>query len=131
MSFSLSDLAAAVRLYLNEQGANRTPIRVKIYTVEDREPFAVNLPTAQTQHPETSTQEDEHGLSLPRPIQDILRTLREVDRPLSRTRLLEEMGRRGMDWSDRTVARYLAELMADGTIENPETARPRGYRIVT
>jgi hypothetical protein len=62
---------------------------------------------------------------------DILKVLREVRRPLSRTRLLEEMARRGMDWSERTVARYVADLMADGTIVNPEGEHPRGYRMAS
>lgn len=72
---------------------------------------------------------DERGDGLSPCVLDILKVLRELKRPLSRTRLQEEMAKRGMYWSDRTVARYLAHLMEDGTVENPEDARPRGYRL--
>ena len=65
---------------------------------------------------------------------DILATLRAAGRPLTKTRLLEAMEARchagqAEEWSQRTVDRRLAELMADGTISNPEDARPRGYRL--
>lgn len=52
--------------------------------------------------------------------QDILRTLRECGRPLTKTRLLEEMMRAGRERSESTVCRRSALHMEDGTIENPE-----------
>jgi hypothetical protein len=65
---------------------------------------------------------------------DVLAALRAVGRPLTKTRLLEEMAARARrresgEWSESTVCRRLANLMEDGTIENPEGARPRGYRL--
>lgn len=68
---------------------------------------------------------------LPDCLTDILLTLREHHpRPLTKTRLLEEMFTAGRTYADSTVARYLAVLMEDGTIENPGVkARPPGYRL--
>jgi hypothetical protein len=65
---------------------------------------------------------------------DVLAALRAAGKPLTKTRLLEEMAararrREGGEWSESTVCRRLANLMEDGTIENPEGARPRGYRL--
>jgi len=80
-------------------------------------------------------QEDrEGGPGLHPCAKDILDTLRAAGRPLSQSLLLEALGKRNSagqcgEWSQSTVCRRLAELMADGTIENPEDARPRGYRI--
>jgi hypothetical protein len=39
------------------------------------------------------------------------------------------MGRRRMDWSQRTVAGYLARMVEDGTLINDPDARLRGFRL--
>lgn len=82
---------------------------------------------------ETELEERGHG-GLDACTRDILGALRSSSRPLTKTRLLEVMMERlhrgeGGEWSERTVCRRLAELLADGTIENPSDARPRGYRL--
>lgn len=64
----------------------------------------------------------------------ILALLREAGRPLTKSRLIELLdegarGGRWEDWSESTINRRLAELMDDGTITNPDDARPRGYRL--
>jgi hypothetical protein len=71
----------------------------------------------------------EKGPGIHRCTRDILRTLREAGKPLTKTRLLEEMERLGFEWSESMVCRRLAEMMSDGTLENPDDARPRGYRL--
>ena len=98
-------------------------------------PEAVRLPIAPglAAVPVDASEERGRG-GLDRCTKDILAALREAGRPLSKTRLLEVMDERfhrgeGGEWSERTVCRRLAELMADGTIENEPDARPRGYRI--
>jgi hypothetical protein len=55
---------------------------------------------------------------------DILKVLRRVKRPLSRTRILEELAKDGHIYSERTVAGHLARLVEDGTLLNP--GRPKG-----
>jgi hypothetical protein len=74
------------------------------------------------------------GQAVDNATRDILATLRAAARPLTKTLLLEAMAQRAHrgeceEWSQSTVERRLAELMEDGTIENPPDARPRGYRI--
>ena len=66
---------------------------------------------------------------LPLCVREILQTLREAQRPLSLTLLKEEMDRRGRGYSRSTLAHYCAELVQDGTLDNPPEARPRGYRL--
>ena len=60
---------------------------------------------------------------------DILKVIEESPVPLTGTRLLEAMARRGMEWSRTSVENHLASMIRDGTLENPGTAKPRGYRI--
>lgn len=61
---------------------------------------------------------------------EILVTLKEVGQPLTEPLLRRQMAKRGYICHERTIKRRLAELMADGTIENPPGARPPGYRLV-
>ena len=79
--------------------------------------------------PGEAAEQESQGGGLPQCVLDILQTLREAKRPLSRTLLLEEMARKGRLWAESTVAGYLAKLIQDGTLSNPERQRPRGYRL--
>ena len=60
---------------------------------------------------------------------DILKVIEEEGRPLTTTRLLEAMAKRGMEWSHRAVADHLVRMVEDGTLENPTGVKPRGYRF--
>lgn len=60
---------------------------------------------------------------------DIIAVLESVGRPLTTTQLLAEMNSRRMEWSQRAVSEHLAEMVRDGTLLNPEGAKPRGYRL--
>lgn len=73
--------------------------------------------------------QDERRSPLAPCVRDILATLREVNKPLTKTRLFEEMARRGHEWGETTIMRYLKILMDDGTVANPPDATPRGYRL--
>ena len=141
-SNSLLDLFEAVRRFLQEYQPGSTASDIDITLRGDARPLHLLIPSPSvnqaTPVPSHRVAEDpgvlEDERASPRnPIQhrcikDILATLREVGRPLTTNRLLEEMARRGHDWSERTVAQYLKVLMEDGTIENPPDAKPRGYR---
>lgn len=76
-----------------------------------------------------SHEDHERGPIVHRCVREIMATIREVGRPLTKTRLLEEMSRRGYEWSERTVCKFLKILMEEGTLANPEDAKVRGYRI--
>lgn len=62
-------------------------------------------------------------------IADILDVLEKAGKPLTTTRILAALSQAGKEWSDRTVSTYLALMVRDGTLENPEGAKPRGYRL--
>jgi len=128
---NVRELMAAVRQFCAE---NYPACKLEYITIHCRrlaKPIRLAAgPEATTHAPSyDGHRPDEKGDGLSPCILDILKVLREVRKPLSRTRLMEEMTKRGMYWSDRTVARYLAQLMEDGTVENPDEARPRGYRL--
>ena len=90
----------------------------------------VSLPiftTAPPAAPNAEDEKDHRGLS---PVLlDVLAVLREATRPLSRTLILEELAKRGKLWNERTVAGYLAQLVQDGTLENIQEGKQRGYRL--
>jgi hypothetical protein len=73
--------------------------------------------------------QDEPGNGVSPVILDILATLREVGKPLTTTRLMEEMEKRRRHWNQRSVSHYLARMVEDGTLVNDPEARPRGYRL--
>ncbi len=62
-------------------------------------------------------------------IADILDVLRQANRPLTTTRILDELSRAGKEWSERHVNSMLASMIRDGTLVNDPAARPRGYRL--
>ncbi len=78
--------------------------------------------------PSEPTVTDESGPALHPVTKAILHTLREAGHPLTKTKLFEGMIRLGYEYSESTICRRLAELMEDGTVENPPDAKPRGYR---
>ena len=75
--------------------------------------------------------EGERGRPISQIRLDILTVLREAGKPLTTTRLLEAMALRKppMEWSERSVSEHLARMVEDGTLENPDGARPRSYRF--
>ena len=128
------EMLATVRawLALNYPGCTLECVKIRVYGIKKSIRIyesPVPVPVA-TEIPKDTVAEDERGARGLSPVLlDILKVLREVKRPLTRTRILEEMGRRGMDWSDRAVAGYLARLVEDGTLINDPEARPKGYRL--
>jgi len=86
-------------------------------------------PTLVEELPHDNDRNERRGPMLHRCKKEILATLREVKKPLSKTRLFEEMARLGYEWGDTTIMKHVGDMMEDGTIENPEDAKPRGYRL--
>lgn len=134
--FGLPELAACVHRFLGDNLPGRLPRCVIIYLAGGTdEPARVTIPAAppcpRDCVPEAREEADPRRGDLPDCLTDILLTLREHHpRPLTKTRLLEEMARKGRTYAESTVARYLAVLMEDATIENPGAkARPPGYRL--
>lgn len=59
--------------------------------------------------------------------QDIFTILKDVGHRLTTTEILNELGRRGKDWSDSWVKAKLSEMTEDGLIDNSQKAKPKGY----
>lgn len=81
----------------------------------------------EAEEPETTEPDQRHS----RCIDDILDVLTKAGRPLTTTLIMSALGKAKKEWSQRYVEKLLAQMVRDGTIENPEGARPRGYRLPT
>lgn len=128
------ELLAALRSWAEANCPGLLPSHVVLHFFNSLTPLQLPFGTAiaapaQTQSIEGQRKEDKTGNGLSPVILDILATLREVGKPLTTTRLIEEMEKRRRHWSERTIAGYLARLVQDGALENDPNAKPRGYRL--
>jgi Ribonuclease R winged-helix domain len=113
--------------------------RLLIELCESGQPAAVSIRTHEMVATLTVTsamsaiQPATESLSVPvRPSKcaaDILRILREVGKPLTRTALLSEMAKRGIEWSDRSLSSWLSRMVNDGVLLNNAYKKPCGYRL--
>jgi hypothetical protein len=60
---------------------------------------------------------------------EVLKVLRDVQKPLTGLLVLDELTRRGVQVSKRTLDGHLADMVADGTLANPPGSKPPGYRL--
>jgi hypothetical protein len=90
---------------------------------------AVQLPVPPQLAASLPPAEPEPGRPISPCVVDILDVLQAAGVPLTTTRLLAELAKAGKEWSERTVKGYLAEMVKDGTLTNPEGVTPRGYRL--
>lgn len=60
---------------------------------------------------------------------DIIQTLREINRRLTTHQLIAEMERRGRAWSDTKIKTTLPTLVEDGRITNEQRCNPKGYGL--
>ncbi len=79
--------------------------------------------------PPASEPPDERGRGISKCRLDIIQLLEEVGKPLTTTRLLAELAKRNMDWSERAVSGHLARMVEDGTLMSGEGMKPPGYRF--
>jgi|SRR5215469_16154984 len=146
MPYSLPDFIAAVLRFFQDNlpGSTVSEIDVTFYAQGQQKTFRLPLVSpypaiitpperpevaaAAEPQPESERPNSRHPM-IHRCVKEILTTLRAAGRPLTKTRLLEEMGKHGYEWSESTVTHYLKLLMEDGTITNPPDAKPRGYRL--
>ena len=59
---------------------------------------------------------------------EILKVLRSKS-PLTGLLVLDELDRRGVKASKRTIDGHLADMVQDGTLLNPPGVKPQGYRL--
>jgi hypothetical protein len=119
-----ASLAEAVRAWAQAAG-----VQVDLVSLSYHERQVLVLPLTNAASPPGNGNGEEKGKGISPVVADVLRVLRAAGTPLTGTRIMEEMARAGIEWSKRSVDGYLAEMVADGTLENPDGARPRGYRL--
>lgn len=130
-----AELLAVLRPWIAAQVPGLLPISLTVHFHGSTAPLTLPIGFESVAPPPFEPAvENERGF-FDRCIADILGTLRAAGRPLTKTRLLEEMSKRNGkgecgEWSEATVCRRLAVLMEDGTLENPKGERPPGYRLV-
>lgn len=138
MAMGLPEFTLAVQRFVQDNFPSAVPLRVAIYLVNQPRPIVFPVlsrssPAEGTTSLEDTTVEDSpshHAKGeLPRPIKEILATLRHANRPLTKIQLMEELTEMGYEWCERTLDKYMKVLMEDGVVENPIAARPRGYRL--
>ena len=125
------EFLAAVRAYAAEQGLG-LPSHVAIHFYNAAVPLTLPLPPVAAVAVETPGRSERSGLDSC--TADILATLRAAGRPLTKTRLVEEMCKRERagecgEYSPSTIERRLALLMEDETLDNPRGVKPPGYRL--
>lgn len=122
----LSQLLNAVRQFVARELPGRTPKRLSIHLHEDAEP--VSLPIPGPAAPADAPAEADAPATSKCAI-DIILTLQEVGHRLTTTRLLTELSRRDREWSERSVATWLARLVEEGTLTKDPRAKPPGYGL--
>ena len=119
-----ASLAQAVRRWAQQSG-----LKVDSLTLSYRGRPVVVLPLPAGAVSDAESPGEEKGKGLSRVVLDILVVLREAGRPLTGFGILEAMAMKNLEWSKASVESYLAAMVADGILENPPDARPRGYRL--
>jgi hypothetical protein len=119
-----ASLAQAVRRWAQQSG-----LKVDSLTLSYRGRPVVVLPLPAGAVSDAKLPGKEEGKGLSRVVLDILKVLREAGKPLTCIRILVEFHNKGLEWSKASVESYLAAMVADGILENPPDARPRGYRL--
>lgn len=62
-------------------------------------------------------------------VSDILTILEEADKPLTTTRILQALAKKGIEWSERAVSGHLARLVEEGTLQNCKDPERPGYSV--
>ena len=88
-------------------------------------------PNAQP-HPNGQAAEElveEKGPPVSPVVVDILAVIEESAKPLTQYAVCAALARKKIEWSQRTVAGYLAEMVRQGMLVNPPGVKPAGYRL--
>jgi len=133
----LEDFMARVWEFAREAWPNEYPEEIQIRMIGGKKKrlSMIHLPPkaapAPPPQPQAVAAEEDSAAVRERAacVADIIAMLRSKRFPLTQTRLLFEFSKTGKTWSPGLVAKCLRDMVADGTIENPPDARPRGYRL--
>ena len=72
---------------------------------------------------------EEKGPPVSPVVVDILGVIEESPKPLTQYGVCAALARKKIEWSQRTVAGYLAEMVRQGVLVNPPGVKPAGYRL--
>src|SRR4051794_30452747 len=125
-----AEVLSAVAAWAAESQPGLIPARLCVYFHGTSEPTCLHIPTAialpvrppacEPRRPEPCPEppadvpRDEKGPGVSQAVIDILTILQEAGRPMTGTRIMTEMARRGIEWSNRTVEMHLARMIEDG-----------------
>lgn len=115
-------LAEAVR-----EWAARAGIHIDGVHLTDGDKDVVVLPLGGTD--EQPPPAEERGRPISQVVVDIMEVMEATKKPLTQYGVLTALAKAGKEWSQRSVAGHLAEMVRDGVLVNPEGARPAGYRL--
>jgi hypothetical protein len=120
-------LAEAIARWAPQAGV---PVDVVQLSYHDRPTLVLPLPPGGAGPQSSGEPQAERGQTISQVALDVLAVLEEAGKPLTTTRILEAMAKRKppMDWSQRSVAEHLARMVVDGTLENVQEGKVRGYR---
>ncbi len=121
------ELLAALRSWLADQAPGLVPSHISVHFFNH--PTPMQLPFGPAIAPPAPTEDDGNGRRHSKCIDDILDVLTKAKKPLTTTLILSELAKAGKEWSERYVSKLLAEMVRDGTLDNPSGVRPRGYRL--
>ena len=138
MPYTMTDLVAFLLRFCAENLPGLIPDDVDIHFKNRDKPF--NVPLAQLQAlpllpppspPPVMAEQDEEPMQgrFYELMGDILEVLTAAKRPLTNLAVKAALAKAGKEWSDRWVDEMLSRMIKDGAIENPEKAKPRGYRL--
>lgn len=125
---TLPELFALVHGVMAENWPSRLPVKITIY-LHGGEAIELPVPPASAgSTPAGEVQaESEAGEEANHCIGDILTVLQTARHPMTGTRIMDALGRVNKTWSKRWVEKHLADMVKDGTLDNPKGVRPLGY----
>ena len=127
-------LLAALRAWLAEQAPGLVPSVLTVAFHNSATPLTLPIVPLASVSPtgnESVAEEPEHNQRFYRCMEDILAILETSDVPLTGLRIKSKLAHAGKEWSDRWVDEMLARMVRDGTLEDLQEGRPRGYRLPT
>lgn len=123
------ELLACVRTYLALHHPGLVPSHLTVAFFNQAAPLQLPIGPALAPTADAASQDERGGPRISPCAMDILDVLEAAGKPLATTALLAALARAGKEWSRSHVEKHLADMVRDGTLENPESARPRGYRL--
>jgi hypothetical protein len=119
-----ASLVDFVRQWVAKNGVNADGVRLT-----DKGENVVMLLLGSTDGAADEPPVEEKGRPVSAVVVDIMEVIEAAKKPLTQYGVCAALAKAGKEWSHRTVAGYLAAMVRDGVLVNPEGSTPRGYRL--